>query len=227
MNASSRPWLPYVAPMVTFLLLTFAEGYLPKSGEAAHPTWYPVAYAVKILIVAAVLWVCRSALRDLKPWPRPVDLALAVGLGLGVTAIWVGLEKFYPHFEFLGSRSKFDPTTLAPPMQIGFLIVRFLGLVVIVPVMEEIFWRSFLIRWIIDPEFTKVPIGRVTPAAAAITSVLFALAHPEWFPALLTGFAWAWLLWQTKSLSACVVSHMTANLGLGVYVLATADWKYL
>ena len=100
--------------------------------------------------------------------------------------------------------------------------MRMLGLVVLVPLIEELFWRSFLIRWLIDPDFQKVPIGRVTPMAAAVTSVAFALVHPEWLPALLTGALWAWLLWQTRSLTACVVSHATANLALGIYVIATA-----
>ena len=55
-------------------------------------------------------------------------------------------------------------------------------------------------RIVIDPEFERVPVGRVTPASAAVTSLFFALAHPEWLPALLTGLAWAWLLWKSKSL---------------------------
>jgi uncharacterized protein len=71
-----------------------------------------------------------------------------------------------------------------------------------------------------------VPIGKVTPLAAAVTSVAFGLAHPEWLPGLITGLAWAWLVWRTKSLSACVVSHAVANLALGLYVIATGDWKY-
>jgi hypothetical protein len=101
-----------------------------------------------------------------------------------------------------------------------------LGLVALVPLVEELFWRSFLIRWLIDPDFEKIPIGRVTPMAAEVTSVAFALAHPEWLPAVLTGALWAWLLWQTRSLTACLVSHVTANLALGIYVIVTGDWKY-
>jgi membrane protease YdiL (CAAX protease family) len=62
--------------------------------------------------------------------------------------------------------------------------------------------------------------------AAGVTSVFFALAHPEWLPALLTGLLWAGLLWRTKSLGACVVSHATANLALGLYVIAIGAWKY-
>ncbi len=109
---------------------------------------------------------------------------------------------------------------------IAFVAVRLLGLVVLVPLIEELFWRSFLMRWVIDQDFARVPIGRVTPLAAGVTSVAFGLAHPEWLPGLITGLAWAWLVWRTKSLSACVVSHAVANLALGLYVIATGDWKY-
>src|SRR5947209_7974069 len=143
---------------------------------------------------------------DILPYLVPMFAYVALG----------GLDGRYPPRPFLSSqRVAFDPTRLAPGPRFGFLVVRMLGLVVLVPVIEELFWRSFLIRWLIDPDdFPRVPIGRVTPLAAGVTSVLFALAHPEWLPALLTGLLWAWLLWQTKSLSACLISHAVANLAL-------------
>jgi uncharacterized protein len=223
-------WLPYVAPMATFLVLTTLEGYLPKAegGKIPSPTWYPIAYACKAVIVTLVVIACRSTWRDLRPKPRAGTVALAVALGLAVTAVWVGIDGLYPRFAFLGGeRSAFDPNVLSPAAKFGFLAVRIYGLVLLVPLFEELFWRSFGIRYVIDPDFTHVPIGRVTPMAAAVTSVVFALAHPvEWLPALLTGLAWAWLVHRTKSLSACVISHAVANLGLGVYVLATGDWKF-
>jgi CAAX prenyl protease-like protein len=126
----------------------------------------------------------------------------------------------------MGTRVGFDPGTLPQAVRWPFVAVRFLGLVLLVPVFEELFWRSFLIRWLIAEDFTAVPIGKVTPLAAVVSSVIFGAAHPEWLPAVLTGLAWAWLLRRTASVSACVVSHATANLALGVYVLATGDWKF-
>jgi CAAX prenyl protease-like protein len=220
-EASFGEILPYAAPMFAFLVLTSLEGSLPGG-----PASYPVAYAIKVAIVAAVAWFYRSAWSDLRPVPSPGKLALAVLVGLVVFALWVGLEGLYPALNFLGKRSAFDPWVFAPGWKWAFIGVRFLGLVLLVPIIEELFWRSFLIRWLIDSDFKKVPIGRVTPLAAGVTSVVFALSHPEWLPALLTGLLWAWLLWQTKSLSACVASHAVANLALGVYVVATGDWKY-
>jgi len=211
-----------------FLVLTALESQQPQSSDAPHPMWYPLAYAAKIAVVAAVAFAYLSAWRDLLPRPAWGALALAVGLGLVVTTLWVGLDGRYPPIPGLGKRQGFDPTSLPLVGLVGFLTVRLFGLVVLVPLIEELFWRSFLMRWIVDPDdFTRVPIGQVTPGAAAVTSILFALEHPEWLPALLTGLAWAGLLWQTRSVAACFVSHLTANLALGVYVLATGSWAYL
>lgn len=220
-SPSRRPWLPYVAPLATFLVLTSAEGYVPKA-------WYPIAYTVKIAVVAAVAWWYRAAWRDFRPRPSVAVLVASIALGVLVTLAWVGLDPYYPRWSAQGSRSSFDPTALPTAGRFAFLAVRLIGLILVVPLIEELFWRSFLMRSIIDPDdFTRIPVGRVTPPAAAITSVAFAAVHPEWLPALLTGLAWAALLWRTRSLAACLVSHATANLVLGAYVLATGEWRFL
>jgi CAAX prenyl protease-like protein len=212
--------LPYIAPILTFLVLTNLEGFLPD------PSWYPLAYAAKVLVVALVAWHFRSTWHDLRPISSAGMLALSVMVGLIVFVLWVRLDGYYPEIGFLGKRTGFDPSSLNPRWKWPFVAIRFAGLALLVPLIEELFWRSFLVRWLIDPDYWKVPIGRVTPMAASVTSALFALAHPEWLPALLTGFLWAWLLWQTKSLSACVISHSVANLALGLHVLVTGDWRF-
>jgi CAAX prenyl protease-like protein len=213
--------------MLGYVALTSLEGYVSTGPNGQpSPLWYPLAYAAKVAIVAGLMWACRSTWRDLSPRPALGGLALALALGLLVTLAWVGLDGRYPALPLTGSRSAFDPNVLPPAGKWAFVAVRLLGLVVLVPIFEELFWRSFLIRWLISDDFTRVPIGKVTPLAAAGSSILFALVHPEWLPALLTGLAWAWLVRQTRSLSACVVSHATANLALGLYVLATGDWKF-
>ena len=220
-------WWPYVLPMAVFLALTTLEGYLPRLDGQTHPTWYPLVYALKVVIVLATMGLGWRVFRDLWPLPNRAGWALAVGTGLLVAVGWVGLEQIpYPKIAAAGTRQAFDPFVLGGWKCVAFLCVRLFGMVLMVPVMEELFWRSFLIRWLIDPDFGRVPMGRVTLQAAVITSGLFALAHPEWLPALLTGLAWAGLLARTKSLSACVVSHAVANLALAVYVLATRDWRF-
>lgn len=233
-GASSQPasgsFLPYVAPMFAFLLLTNLESSLTSSkAQAPAESMFPYLYAFKLLVVGGILTVSlvRFGLwRELVPLPRGSELALAIGLGLLVIALWIGLDGYYPSLGFLGKRTSFDPTVLPAHKKWLFLAARLFGLVVLVPVFEELFWRSFLIRCLVDSDFANVPIGRVTPLAAIASSILFGLAHPEWLPAFLTGLIWVWLLKRTRSLSACVVSHLVANLALGIYVLSTHEWRY-
>jgi uncharacterized protein len=228
-GAAATGWsdiVPYVVPMFAYVALGGLESYLPSVDGQPSPFWYPVGYTAKVVIVSLLAWYYRATWIDFRPWPGIPALVLAITVGALVWGLWVGLDGRYPALPFLGKRIGFDVNALDPGRRLAFIVARMLGLVVLVPLIEELFWRSFLIRWLIDPDFQKIPIGRVTPMAAAVTSVAFALEHPEWLPAVLTGALWAWLLWQTKSLSACVVSHATANLALGIYVIATGDWKY-
>ena len=212
--------------MFAYVALGTLESYLPSIDGQPSPFWYPLGYAIRVVIVGMLAWYFRATWVDFRPWPGVRHLVLAIVVGVLVWALWVGLDGRYPALKFLGTRIGFDVNALAAGPRWAFIGVRMLGLVVLVPLIEELFWRSFLIRWLIDPDFQRIPIGRVTPMAAAVTSIAFALAHPEWLPAVLTGALWAWLLWQTRSLTACLVSHVTANLALGIYVIVTGDWKY-
>jgi CAAX prenyl protease-like protein len=220
--------LPYVVPLFAYVAAGGLEAYLPHAGAQASPLWYPLAYTAKLLLVSILAWHYRATWRDFLPAPDALSTSLAIVCGVFVWALWVGLDGRYPALGFLHGQQRigFDPTVMAPGPRWAFILVRLLGLVIVVPVIEELFWRSFLLRWLIDLDFARVPVGRVTPVAAALSSLFFALAHPEWLPALLTGLLWAGLLWKTRSLSACAISHATANLALGLYVLATAEWKY-
>ncbi len=219
-----RPWLSYVAPMAAFLILTALEGLLPKRDGQTAPLVYAAAYGIKAVLVTAVAWACRSTWRDLQPRPSVMVLAVSVALGLAVTALWVGLDGKVPPLPLAEKRAAFDPEQLPAAARAAFLAVRFYGLVLLVPLVEELFWRSFLVRWIAHQDFRSVPIGRVTPLAAVVTAGLFALAHPEWLPALITGFLWVGLLRWSRSVAACFVSHLVANVALGVWILARGAW---
>src|SRR5256885_12134788 len=47
--------------------------------------------------------------------------------------------------------------------------------VIAVPILEELFWRGWLMRWIVLPKhFERVPLGSYAPAAFWVVAVLFA-----------------------------------------------------
>ena len=203
--------------MAAFAILTSLEGQFGRS-------LYPALYAVKVAVVLAVtLWAARGLRGLLRCETKSIlwgALAGAIGLPL-----WLGLDAVTPHLPFLGSREAFDPAGLGA-WRVPFLAVRFFGLALLVPVLEEVFWRGFLLRWLTDQDkWSEISVEKFAPVAALISSGVFALAHPEWLAALVYGLGMCGLLRATKSLSACIVAHATTNLLLGIYVLLTENWR--
>ncbi len=211
-----QPWWPYVAPLAVFLGIGALESYLPR--------YYPLVYILKVIAVTLVLVACRRTWADIRVDGRVVPLAIAVGAF--VTLQWVLVTKYVPYAQW-SSRTAFDPWLLQDPLQRwAFLAARLYGLVVLIPVVEELFWRSFLMRFITKEKWYTVPVGTFSQPAFWCVAAAFAAAHPEWLAALVCGIAYGWLLGRTRSLYACVVAHMVSNLLLAAYVLGSRDWGF-
>jgi uncharacterized protein len=115
------------------------------------------------------------------------------------------------------------PATLTPLM----LVLRTARAALLVPVLEELFWRGWLPRWIQDPRVDRVPLGQYTPLAFWATALLFAAEHgPFWDVGLLTGIIYNWWMRRTKSLGDLVLVHAVTNLALSLYVIATRSWGF-
>jgi uncharacterized protein len=216
--ARSRSAAAYVAPMALFLVLTTVESMLPHA-------WYPQAYCFKILAVTCCLAVFRSTFTDIRPsWDVVVPSMLT---GLVVCMVWVGTDSVLP-YPRLGGRVGFNPFEAVSDdtTRAVFLTVRMYGLALVVPVMEELSWRSFLLRYLTDNDFKRVPLEAFSWSAFWTVAVLFSAAHPEWLPAVITAATYGLLLRTTRSLFAAVVAHASTNLALGVYILVAGAWQY-
>ena len=212
--------------------------------DTARASWlgldrsqYPLIYTVKIGLVAACLaqfWpVYRGLGGRISPWAWLVG---AVG-----TAIWVGVCKLgleeqllgplgLGKFLGLGTRTAFDPLTelgATPAIAYGFLAIRFVGLAIVVPIIEELFLRGFIMRYLTDPDWWKVSLGSITPTAIAITTALALAMHPaELFAELIWFSSVTLLMLKTRNLWDCVVAHGVTNLLLGIYVVSTGEWHF-
>lgn len=215
----------YILPMAVFLLFT----WLGANDALARliPHAYPLSYAVKVVVVAAMLWMFRRA------YTRARWHGWHLGVVVGVVGIfqWVGMQLFLQRFEtFQPSGEAFDPTKAfaSTGAMYAFIAIRVAGAVVLVPVMEELFWRDFLWRQILAPnDFKLAGVGEWGWGPFLGVSASFALVHGNWW---LTSIVWALimagLLVYTKSLGACIVAHAVTNLLLGMYVLRYRDWGF-
>jgi len=214
---TERSSIDYWIPMVTFGVLTVGESYLP-------PVWFPAAYIFKALAVTACLFIWRAPLADIRFDARVVLPSILIGLV--VFMLWVGVDTLVP-YPHLGTRTAFDPTPLQGsgwwPV---FLSARLFGLVLMVPVMEEVFWRSFLLRFLTQSDFRKLPIGTFSSTALWVMVAASAFSHPEWLVAVIASLAYALWIKRSRSLFGAIVAHAATNGALGAYVLATREWQY-
>ena len=219
-----------IAPFALFMAFVGLEELLRfLSGRgliSLQPWFFHGLYPVKALSVALLLLIFRRRYDEIsfKELRTPSVALAALAVGIGVFAFWIRLD--FP-WATIGNPAGFDPTIIHDQVSRFFITaLRLLGAAVVVPVMEEIFWRSFLIRYIISPDFTKVPIGMFTWPSFFFTTLFFGLEHNLFFAGILAGIVYNLLLYRTRSLSSCIAAHAVTNLLLGVYVLNTAQWRF-
>jgi len=207
----SHPAIPYILPFATFLLLTELARWVPNS-----LLWI---YPLKTVITGGLLLWFRKTYSEIArdfSW-------LAVAVGVVVLLLWIPL---YGGYLLVSEPEIVNPYELAGSLALPWVAIRLFGSSIVVPVMEELFWRSFLLRYLVNSDFRQVPLGTLTPSALVISVALFGAEHNQWFAGIIAGLLYTLLLYRTKSLFSCIVAHVVTNSLLGVYVLATQKWQY-
>jgi CAAX prenyl protease-like protein len=235
---SQRAFWAYLTPFGLFMLLLMSVGAVRKLGDLLHSSslWLTVPefwiYPLQTVVCGAALIYWR---RD---YPRETGGWRALGIGAAIGAVvfvvWVSPQMLFhqpPRTE-----GGFDPTKLLSPtdpgggtaLYFGALAMRFVRLVVIVSLVEEIFWRGFLMRYLIKEDFTHVPFGAYTPLSFGATALGFMLEHQavDYPAALVCGVLYNLTAVLTRSLPACVLAHALTNLLLGIYVVQTRQWGF-
>jgi CAAX prenyl protease-like protein len=213
-----HPAIPYTLPFLLFL------GLLVAQQAVTVPVW--LRFAVPI---AAILAVSIDPLRG-----RPSKPVASVILGIGVFILWIAPDLIWPAWRHLpifdNSLTGHLAVTTPPAYRTDavFLALRIAISVIAVPILEELFWRGWLMRWLISPQrFTKIPLGTYEPAAFWITAILFASEHgPFWDVGLLAGIAYNWCMVRTRNLWDCIIAHAVTNGILAGYVIVAGRWEY-
>lgn len=175
-------------------------------------------------VVCGVLLIRFWPLYELKPIAKA---GFAIGIGMVALALWIAPQVLSIQPPRLDG---FNPFLFRDHYPLFLLVVffRFFRSVVVVPLLEEIFWRGYLLRDLIDHDFTKVAFGTFSWISFGVVTVGFCLEHAssDWPAAIITGVLYNWVAYRTKSLSACVIAHAVTNLLLGFYIMATKQWGF-
>ena len=215
------PSLPYILPFAVFMLLLAAEKYVPF-GPA-------IEYPLRDVILLAVLWAVSRQVIELHSYRR-LETVL---IGIAVFVVWIAPDALIPGYRhhWLFQNAIVGSIGTPPPadvlLQPVVLWSRIFRAVVLVPVIEELFWRAWLMRWLISPQFEKIPLGTYKPLAFWLTAVLFAAEHGSyWEVGLIAGVVYNWWMVRTRSLGDCILMHAVTNACLCGYVVATRHFEY-
>lgn len=184
---------------------------------------------LRVIVLAAVCFAC---------WPREISLRprrpfASISIGLAVFLLWIAPDVLIPGYRnsalFSNAiaghlHSSLQAEALRSPWVLGWRTAR---AVLIVPIVEELFWRAWLMRWLINSDFRRVPLGAYTPVSFWLTAILFACEHgPYWDVGLVTGVIYNLWMIRSKSVADCVLTHAVTNAILCAYVIATGAWQY-
>jgi len=229
------PEVPRALPFAAFLLI----GSFAGAATEASAYW---VYVLKTFVGAALLWHFRPRLAELR-WAVSWE---AVVVGVLIAALWIGLDGRIPAlgtlYDTISSRFTGKPAEApkpeAPwnplaffkdnaPLGYAILVVRVVGRSFVVPMVEELFYRSFFHRFIASQDFLGLPIGLWNLRAFVITSVAFGLAHPgQWVQGIVCGAAYQFLVIRHKRLGDSITAHAITNALCSAYAIAAGKWEF-
>jgi uncharacterized protein len=224
MQLPSRAALARIAPFALFMALLILRSQAPADGTwGFDPQWLYGASVVLAGAALAFFWreygeLARQTLPDAR------EALLAVAAGVLVFVLWINLDAAW---MTIGSPSApFRPLGANGAVDRLQVIVRFIGAALLVPLIEELFWRSLLMRWLQQPVFQGVPPQRIGVRAVLLSTFVFTLAHTLWLAAAIAGLVYALLYVKTGKLWVAVMAHAATNVALGLWVVMTGNWQF-
>jgi CAAX prenyl protease-like protein len=204
-----------------FLAFLGARNYLGLPVLVEQVIWFGV-------MVAVIATVARPVLDF-----RVRNWVGTIAMGIGVFVLWVAPDYLFPGYRshWLLSNSITGSVAAGLPDAARsdgpVLLLRGLRAFIIVPIVEELFWRAWLMRWLIDKDFWKIPLGTYNTQAFWIVAILFAAEHGAyWDVGLAAGILYNWWMVRTKSLGDLILTHAITNACLSIYVVAAGKWEY-
>jgi uncharacterized protein len=208
--------IPFAIYLAFLAIVPWIETYLPDG------RWLYPAKVACVAVALGLLWPQFDELRD--SW-RSIgrDWWWALAIGVAIFILWINLDQ---PWASIGESTGYDPRTATGEIDYSLAAIRLAGASLIVPVMEELFWRSFIMRWIEQKEFRSLAPRAVTWYGLLVSSVLFGFEHNLWLAGILAGLAYAFLYIRSGNLWVPIIAHAVTNFLLGCWVLYSGNWQF-
>jgi len=216
----SLPFALFILMLAVELSWSALQPFVPGLASVDRRWLYAIKSGLALL---ALIWLWPRY-GELKKLPRsPSTWLAALAVGIIIFVLWINLTQSWALIGELGKG--FDPRQDG---KVNWLLagIRLAGSALVVPVIEELFWRSFIMRWIDNPDFLSLEPQQVSNKGLVMSSALFAVEHTQWLAGLIAGLAYGWLYKKTGNLWLSIVAHAITNGILGIWIINTGDWRF-
>jgi exosortase E/protease (VPEID-CTERM system) len=214
-GAASEAWNPtaaYLTPLLALVAVHMVTGVFSDG--------LPVLYPLGILAAALMLWRHRGVY----PWLfRPSWSWQACAIGVAVFALWIALEP--DHDPAFAEAWRRDLASLPVPLAVGWLTVRVIGSVVVVPLVEELAFRGYLLRRVFAADFTSVSFARFGWLSLVISSIAYGLLHERWLAGILAGALFAAAQYRRGRLTDALLAHAVTNALVAIHATGWQRWS--
>jgi exosortase E/protease (VPEID-CTERM system) len=204
-------------PAAPFLVPTLAIIATALISRAVHPG-FDLLYPARVVVAALALWHYRRQLSAFTVKITP----FAIAIGLVVFLGWILLARQCATAADRAFTASLDG--LSPLARFTWLLFRIVGATVTAPIAEELAFRGYLLRKLVDDDFSAVRFDRFTWLSFVGSSILFGALHGEWIAGTLAGMTFALVLYRRGELGDSIIAHAAANILLSAWVLATGRW---
>lgn len=214
---ASSPEMARILPFGLFVVLTSLQGQFGPESRY----W---AYIVKTFLGAWLVWEMRPFVEEMR-WKVSWE---AIVVGVGIFALWVGLDGYYPRLSKLDAgATPFEQFGAGSAMAWFYIGVHIAGMTIVVPPLEETFYRSFAYRYLVKIHFLEMPLSQFHLLSFVVVSAVFGLLHPDrWVAGILCGLAYQWLVVHKGRLGDAMTAHAITNFLLGVYIVWKGAWNF-
>lgn len=222
-NGMRNPFWVRILPFAIYMAFVALAPVLGDNPGGLDGRW---VYAVKVGLVTLALGIFWRHYGELRPLRFSLgEIAAGLVAGLVVFVLWINLDL--PWVSLMNDDTQgFDPRDATGRIDWALAAVRLAGAALVVPVMEELFWRSFIMRWIDRPNFLSLDPRKAGLRALLISSAIFGIEHQLWFAGILAGLVYGELYRRSGNLWLPILAHAVTNGALGLWVLSAGQWRF-
>jgi exosortase E/protease (VPEID-CTERM system) len=211
-SAESPATGAYLVPFLAILSASFVS--------KAASGYFEWLYPLRFLAAAIAIWCYRHEWKKINwrfGWLAPIT-------GAAVFLVWL-IPSFWTHSAETGPLGS-SLAALSPVARWSWIVFRVAAAVITVPIAEELAFRGYLARRLVNREFDTIPFSAVTVLSICLSSVAFGLMHGhQWIVGVFAGLAYAIVMKWKGRLGDAIVAHATSNLLLAIWVLSRGDWS--